>query len=578
MNLGGIGPDGVENANSITLAEGVTLTIIGNADKKVSSGQKITVNGKQYVSIKLSNGAQNKLTLSKDAIGITFYSYVNKKASDVTSDCYWKEVAGVSYNVETSGGKMTCFSDGDFTNPDVRTYTFDTPTKEITFNNAGTQICCLIEVEYAEQAEPEYAYYIVGPEAVFGVNWAASDDNELTLDAESGKYTWTKADVTFNEATEIEYKILKVGVNVNYEEWIPGDGQGNLTCSIDAAGVYTLTANYDPAGELEGILTAEKTGDIVGNTYTATFKTNLGWEKVYAYVWSGEGENKILGDWPGKELTADNGVYTVTIEAEEAPEFIIFNNGGNGEENQTPDLAFVDKKAYEYVMRGDANLNCEVTVSDAVLCVQFVIEKEVPTALQKTAADYNGDNNLTVSDAVGIVNIAIDAEEDPAQGAPAYGVSNSLMLNGLALNLQNTTSFVAFQMDVTLADGAVLNGVQLSERAAGMNLYYNRVGNNTWRIVGFSTEKVAISGNEGTLLTLDVTGNSNVTIGNIEFTDTYAHGYALTLGDATGIDSVNAADNSVEIYSIDGVRLNNLQKGLNVVKTADGQVRKVMMK
>ena len=75
-----------------------------------------------------------------------------------------------------------------------------------------------------------------------------------------------------------------------------------------------------------------------------------------------------------------------------------------------------------------------------------------------------------------------------------------------------------------------------------------------------------------------MTGNSNVTIGNIEFTDTYAHGYALTLGDATGIDSVNAADNSVEIYSIDGVRLNNLQKGLNVVKTADGQVRKVMMK
>jgi hypothetical protein len=82
------------------------------------------------------------------------------------------------------------------------------------------------------------------------------------------------------------------------------------------------------------------------NTYTATFTTDYEWAEVYAYVWSGEGENKALGEWPGTKLEAVDGVYTVTIKAEAAPEKIIFNNGDNGE--QTPDLDFVDGKAYDY--------------------------------------------------------------------------------------------------------------------------------------------------------------------------------------------------------------------------------------
>ena len=85
------------------------------------------------------------------------------------------------------------------------------------------------------------------------------------------------------------------------------------------------------------------------NTYTATFKTNVGWEEVYAYAWTTEGENttEFLGAWPGTKLEASEGVYTVTIEAAAAPANIIFNNGGNGA--QTEDLVFEDGKAYEYV-------------------------------------------------------------------------------------------------------------------------------------------------------------------------------------------------------------------------------------
>ena len=89
-------PSNTEQANLITLADGVTVQITGNESKKIQSASKITVNETQYVSMKVSNGAQNTLTLPKKATSITFYSYINKKSdAEGLRDSYWKEVAGV---------------------------------------------------------------------------------------------------------------------------------------------------------------------------------------------------------------------------------------------------------------------------------------------------------------------------------------------------------------------------------------------------------------------------------------------------------------------------------------------------
>ena len=46
-----------------------------------------------------------------------------------------------------------------------------------------------------------------------------------------------------------------------------------------------------------------------------------------------------------------------------------------------------------------------------------------------------------------------------------------------------------------------------------------------------------------------------------------------------GISTINAeAANGVHLFTIDGVKLNKLQKGLNIVRTADGKVKKVLVK
>ena len=48
----------------------------------------------------------------------------------------------------------------------------------------------------------------------------------------------------------------------------------------------------------------------------------------------------------------------------------------------------------------------------------------------------------------------------------------------------------------------------------------------------------------------------------------------------TAINTVNAADDNryVEIYNLGGVRMQRLQRGINIVRTANGKVKKLLVK
>ena len=229
-------------ANSITLAEGVTLQCTGNETKTLDPANNITVDGKKYKSIKLSNGAQNTLTLSKEASAITFYSYVNKDAATERS-CYWKEVNGVAYdNATASGGELTSFKDG--ANPDVRTYTFSVPTKSITFTNAGEQLCFVIEVKYYEEKS------II----LDASNWRPSDARFAVYAFNSNEvYTWIDFQPTDTEnnftakVSDIFANIILVRMNGTTTEnnW---DNKWNQTADIDFTAITDgtiFTVSFD---------------------------------------------------------------------------------------------------------------------------------------------------------------------------------------------------------------------------------------------------------------------------------------------------------------------------------------------
>ena len=123
------------------------------------------------------------------------------------------------------------------------------------------------------------------------------------------------------------------------------------TVSFEAALAPTTIIFHNNDGTQTANLVFEDGGNynLKGKIYTttATFTTNLGWEHVYAYVWSGDGASKEeqLGGWAGRELTATDGVYTASIFSNTIPEFIIFHNNAGA---QTSNLAFEDGKAYTW--------------------------------------------------------------------------------------------------------------------------------------------------------------------------------------------------------------------------------------
>jgi len=143
--------DGQSSANALEYTgalNGFMLQITGNDTKNISGGKTIEIEGKSYTSMKVSNGAENTLTLpeGKVAGGITFYSYVNfdGDAADARTS-FWKEVAGIAFDPETEGVVFQSFLTPE--TPDVRNIDFGgSKLNKITFTNTGEQCCYVIEV------------------------------------------------------------------------------------------------------------------------------------------------------------------------------------------------------------------------------------------------------------------------------------------------------------------------------------------------------------------------------------------------------------------------------------------------
>ncbi len=141
--------DSFSSANEVTFDDGAKIAITGNTGKNITSAKDITIEGTKYTTMKLSNGAQNTLTMPEGCkvVKMTFYSYINKASSETERISYWKEVAGVTFD-ETNA--LSCYNDGDLTNPDVREFTLATPSNDVTFTNNGDQLCYVLAVDYTK--------------------------------------------------------------------------------------------------------------------------------------------------------------------------------------------------------------------------------------------------------------------------------------------------------------------------------------------------------------------------------------------------------------------------------------------
>ena len=138
-----------------TVADGYSLAI-GNTSKSWSSnGVNITTPGGVKKEFKLSNGAQNTLTIPAGVHVTKFRLYSVIMSADNSIVCGWKEVGEDDYQTgdddykKTPMGAYNNIADYN-TNPDVREYAIDQTGGTITFTNAGTQLSFVIALDILE--------------------------------------------------------------------------------------------------------------------------------------------------------------------------------------------------------------------------------------------------------------------------------------------------------------------------------------------------------------------------------------------------------------------------------------------
>lgn len=138
--------DGTTAANTITVADGWTLTINGNAGKNWSNGNgSIKYEGTSYTTLKNSNGAQNTLTLAQGqkAAKVDFYATAN----NTTEAGKLTEFNGTSCEDEVS-------SLADYAHPTHISKTLTTPVNSFTFTFGVKQVCFIAVVTLANDEEP----------------------------------------------------------------------------------------------------------------------------------------------------------------------------------------------------------------------------------------------------------------------------------------------------------------------------------------------------------------------------------------------------------------------------------------
>ena len=244
-----------------------------------------------------------------------------------------------------SVGKVVVVSDG------LQNVTF-------TFNPEDNSVTC--DIQSAVVAEPVYT--LVGgvntteggqEDVLFGTTWEPTlEANDMEKGAD-GIYTKSFEKVALSYGDQILYKVAKN--HAWSETW--GFGTENADYSIQDDGEYNITFKFNPDAAFDNgynvDVVVEKIQPVL-NTYEV-YVSNVpeGFGRPYAYVWSVvDGENVPVAAWPGTRMGPwqfDNGDmgYIFQVQAADAPQFIIFNNGQSGEGNQTADLEFVNRETYD---------------------------------------------------------------------------------------------------------------------------------------------------------------------------------------------------------------------------------------
>ena len=230
-------------------------------------------------------------------------------------------------------------------------------------------------------------------------------------------------------------------------------------------------------------------------------------------------------------------------------------------------LTIDNSQGSDFIM-GDVNSDGEVDLSDAIMVIYRTLDWDVAN-FNEAAADMNEDGEIDLSDAITIIykSLGVQLGNNPRRKSKAAADGSNLLQlggdgNSFAMSLSNEDTYVGFQCDIKLPEGATLSSVNLSEsRAAGHTLVYNRLDDGSYRVVAFSMNREAFFGDMGDLLQFTAEGSvqGDVSIENIFFIDTDLNKVAFNdlITIATGIQPSLADTDDAPVYNLAGQQIVN---------------------
>ena len=266
---------------------------------------------------------------------------------------------------------------------------------------------------------------------------------------------------------------------------------------------------------------------------------------------------------------------------------------------------------------GDVDNDAIIDVADITATAGYILGDRDPEFIFD-AADINNSGTINVTDITLMVNIILSQEDEPEQQAAISRArqyadsSNSLFIDNfsiaegetrqIAVMLDNSVAFTAFQADIYLPEGLEIVEAALSDRKADHSLAFAVRNNGSVRLLSYSLglNEYAESNGEFVYLTVkaadNFVGDFQIEIDNVTFVMANHTKYYLepTVADVTGYTGVEGVEgdeivvkvvgNSIvapegaEVYDLNGLRVNaeNLAKGIYIVKVGD-QVVKVII-
>ena len=265
----------------------------------------------------------------------------------------------------------------------------------------------------------DMVYTVVGPEAIFGSDWAPADENnDMVLT--DGVYTWTKENVTLYG--NFQFKVVG---NHDYAVYEWPLYPNNWEAVVAEEGIYTIVITFDPEAEENERITCtlEKTGDVgpIEHVYTVA-----GTENLFGSFWDANDETNNM-------VKGEDGIYTWTKEgvefaAEEVVEFKVvqdhawtyawpssnwwFQADQAGIYNVVitfnPNVDDMDKITFNATLvpdfiRGDVDSDQVVGIADVTALIDYILTQDA-TGLDLNAADCDEDTTIGIADVTALID------------------------------------------------------------------------------------------------------------------------------------------------------------------------------